>query len=223
MGVHDGHRERLRSRFREHGLENFNELNTLEILLFYAIPRRDTNPIAHALLDKFGSLDAVLNATLPELMQVPGVGENAAMLISLVPQVYRNSKVSLGKEINQITSSEQAGKYFVPRFLLEKEEVLLMVCLDDQKRVIKCVEVSRGTINSVPVNTRRIIEHAIKNTASSVIIAHNHPNGIALPSKEDDAVTMSISRAFSTVGISLDDHIVVAGEDFVSYRDSLML
>ena len=220
MGIHDGHRERLRASFIENGLDSFNELNSLELLLFYAIPRRDTNEIAHRLLDTFGSLSGVMNAEREELMQVEGVGESAATLISLIPQIMRKSCISETSNIRFINGSEDAGKFFVPRFLHKKEETLLMLCLDSLKRIISCTEINCGSVNAVETNIRKIVETALKFRASAVIIAHNHPNGIALPSREDDVSTRLAGNALNTVGIQLVDHIVVAGEDYVSYADS---
>lgn len=223
MGIHDGHRERLRAGFIENGLDGFNELNSLELLLFYAIPRRDTNAIAHELLDRFGSLDGVFSASIQELMSVSGIGETAAALIRLTPEIMRKSCINKAAEKKVITTSNQAGKYLAPRFLYEKDEVLLLVCLDSQKRVISCVELNRGVVNSVEANVRRIVETALRYRASSIIIAHNHPDGVALPSREDDYVTQQVSSALHSVGIPLVDHIIVAGDDFVSYADSGML
>lgn len=221
--IHDGHRERMRERFRDHGLKSFSELNALELLLFYAIPRRDTNELAHTLLNRFGSLAGVFEAGMQELREVPGVGESTAQLIMLVPQIMKLSLVTQGNEVKYITNSDEAGRFFVPRFMLEREEVLLLVCLDSQKRVIACTEMGRGVVNSVLTSNRRIVETALKNRAGSVIIAHNHPDGFALPSREDDAATQQIAASLSMVGIPLVDHIVVAGDDFVSYADSGML
>ncbi len=221
--VHDGHRERMRERFKEHGLHSFSELNALELLLFYAIPRRDTNELAHALLKRFGNLAGVFAAGLRELCEVPGVGESTAQLIMLVPQIMKLSLVEQANEVRFITNSEEAGRYLVPRFALEHEEVLLLVSLDSQKRVISCNEMGRGVVNSVLTSNRRIVETALKNRASSAIIAHNHPDGFAIPSREDDAATQQIMSSLSTVGIPLVDHIVVAGDDYVSYADSGML
>lgn len=220
MGIHDGHRERLRSSFIENGLDSFNELNSLELLLFYAIPRRDTNEIAHRLLDTFGSLSGVMNAEREELMQVEGVGESAATLISLIPQIMRKSSISETSKIRYINNSEQAGKYLAPRFLHKKEEILLILCLDSLKHVISCNEISRGSINAVETNVRKIVETALRFRASSVIMAHNHPNGVALPSKEDDRSTRLVYNSLGTVGVTLVDHIIVAGDDYVSYADS---
>ena len=223
MSIHDGHRARLRANFVENGLDGFNELNSLELLLFYAIPRRDTNELAHTLLDRFDSLDGVFDASLHELMSVEGIGENAAALIKLIPEIMRKSCITKASEVKAITTSMQAGKYLMPRFLYQKEEILLLLCLDSQKRVISCVELSRGVVNSVEANVRRIVETALRYRASSVIMSHNHPDGIALPSREDDAITKQVSTALYSVGIPLVDHIIVAGEGFVSYAGSGML
>ncbi len=223
MGIHDGHRERMKERFKEHGLQSFSELNALELLLFYAIPRRDTNELAHALINRFGSLAGVFEASLHELCEVPGVGESTAQLIMLVPQITKLSMVTKANEIAYITNSDEAGKYFLPRFMLEREEVLLLASLNSQKRVIACNEMGRGVVNSVMTSNRRIVETALKNRASSVIIAHNHPDGYAIPSREDDIATQQIMSSLATVGIPLVDHIVVAGDDFISYADSGLL
>lgn len=220
MGVHDGHRDRLRARFLEYGLDNFNDLNALELLLFYAIPRRDTNEIAHALLECFGSLEGVFYASERELLQVPGIGTNAAALIRLVPQLMKKSALSRPDRREVITNSSDAGRYFVPRFMYEQDEVVYLLCLDGQKRVIKCAEMGRGVVNCVETSIRRIVETALKYKSSSVILAHNHPDGLALPSSEDDMVTKQVSTALALVGVSLEDHIIVAGDDFVSFADS---
>ena len=223
MGTHDGHRERLRTTFLENGLDCFNELNSLELLLFYAIPRRDTNEIAHALLDRFGSLDGVFDASFYELCEVEGIGEQAASLLKLVPQIVRKSRITRTESIRQVTDSTAAGKYFLPRFMGQREELLLLLCLDSQKRIISCAEISRGVVNSVEANVRKIAETALKYRASSVILAHNHPDGFALPSHEDDITTRLIADSLRTLGIPLVDHIIVADMDFVSYSDSGLL
>ncbi len=223
MGVHDGHRARLRANFAENGLDGFNELNSLELLLFYAIPRRDTNELAHALLDRFDSLDGVFVASMHELMSVEGVGENAAALIRLIPEIMRKSRIAKASEVKVIASSAQAGRYFVPRFLYQEDESLVLLCLDSQKRVISCVELSRGVVNSVEANVRKIVETALRYRAVCVIMAHNHPDGVASPSEEDNLITKQVSSALCSVSIPLVDHIIVAGEEYFSYADSEML
>lgn len=223
MSVHDGHRERMKSSFKKNGLDSINDVNALELLLFYAIPRRDTNVIAHALLDHFGSLSRVFSASIQELCAVEGVGENTAVLISMIPQLVRKSMVSDAEKITVIKNSKDAGKYLVPRFAFEQDEVALLVCLDSQKRVIGCFELGRGVVNKVSVDVRKVVELALRYKASSVILSHNHPDSFALPSLADTAMTEQIYRSLRLVGITLADHIIVSGKDYVSYLDSGML
>lgn len=220
MGVHDGHRERLRARFAEHGLESFNELNALELLLCYAIPRRDTNEIAHRLLDAFGSLSGVFQASMQELTSIPGIGENAATLILMVPQIVKKSHVSKAKETKIIRNSTDAGNYLLPYFLDEPDEIVMMLCLDNKRAVICCREMGRGVVNCVDANIRRMVETALKVKTTTVIVAHNHPNGVALPSREDDNFTRTLYRSLGLLGITLEDHIIVANDEFVSLADS---
>lgn len=223
VSIHEGHRDRLKARFLEQGLDGFNELNALELLLFYAIPRRDTNELAHTLLNKFETLSGVFNASYQELVEVPGIGAHTAGLILLVPQLVRRSLLTDSERVKSICNSRDAAMYFVPRFMFEKEEVLLLACLDSQKRVISCTEMSRGVVNAVSASVRRITETALKKRASSVIIAHNHPDSIAIPSMEDNIITKEIMSALRLVDISLADHIIVSGEDYFSFADSGML
>lgn len=220
MGVHDGHRERLRARFAEHGLDSFNELNALELLLCYAIPRRDTNEIAHRLLDAFGSLSGVFQASMQELTSVPGIGENAATLILMVPQIVKKAHVSKAKETKIIRNSTDAGNYLLPYFLDEPDEIVMMLCLDNKRAVICCREMGRGVVNCVDANIRRMVETALKVKTTTVIVAHNHPNGVALPSREDDNFTRTLYRSLGLLGITLEDHIIVANNEFVSLADS---
>ncbi len=220
MGVHDGHRERLRARFAEHGLDSFNELNALELLLCYAIPRRDTNEIAHRLLDAFGSLSGVFQASMQELTSIPGIGENAATLILMVPQIVKKAHVSKARETKIIRNSTDAGNYLLPYFLDEPDEIVMMLCLDNKRAVICCREMGRGVVNCVDANIRRMVETALKVKTTTVIVAHNHPNGVALPSREDDNFTRTLYRSLGLLGITLEDHIIVANDEFVSLADS---
>ena len=219
MAVHDGHRERLRDSFLEHGLDSFHELQALELLLFYAIPRRDTNPVAHALLERFGSLDGVFAASERELCEVPGVGKNTAALLLLVPQILKRSRVAAASEARHIRNGREAAEYLRPRLDTEREEVALMICLDAQMAVINCTELARGTVNAVDFNIRRVVELAMKSKASYVILAHNHPNGRARMSREDDAVTARVYKALELINIRLFDHIIVAGDEYASIND----
>ena len=223
MGVHDGHRERLRQSFLEHGLSGMNDINALELLLFYAVPRRDTNELAHLLLQHFGRLDGVFSASAEELCEVEGIGAYAASLLTLVPEIMKKSRLSKSREIRQIHSSDDAGEYLLPYFMNERDEVVYLLCLDSKRAVICCAEMGRGVVNSVDTSVRRIVEKALKVKACSVIVAHNHPDGLALPSREDDLFTKCLYNALETVGIRLEDHIIVADEDYISIADTGMM
>ena len=218
--THGGHRARLKQRFLEHGLDNFNDLNVLELLLFYAIPRQDTNEIAHRLLDRFGSFAAVMEATMEELQEIPGVGENAATLLKLIPQIDRRYLMSKTEERPLIRSSAQAGKILIPRYRFAREEIVYLLCLDSRNLLISCEELGRGTPGEA---VRAVVERALKRNAAAVILAHNHVDGFAIPSRADQYATRQIYDALKLVGIMLADHIVVAGDDFVSFADSGLL
>ena len=220
MGIHDGHREKKRQQFLQHGLDSFADHEVLELLLFYAIPRKDTNPIAHALMDRFGSLDAVLAAPVEELCQVKGVGESAAALLKLIPQVYRRSRIAAAERERVLNSSQRAGDYLLELFTGETAEVLYELCLDRKGKLLACRRVGEGGVSSINVDLRKIVENALLTGASGVILSHNHPSGIALPSADDCAATVRVKEALGTVGLVLVDHIVVADGDYVSMADS---
>ena len=218
-----GHRDRRRQRFREHGLDNFSDRDLLELLLYYVIPRRDVRPVAAALLETFGSLFGVFEASVDALSQVPGVGENAATLLRLIPQVSRRYLISRSTDMVFLTDSESAGKYLVPRLMFQREEIVLLACLDGKSRLLGCTELSRGETVGASVSIRRIVEVALAQNSSKVILAHNHTSGIAVPSQEDVDTTKKVQEALKLVSIQLADHLVVADNDFVSMRDSRML
>lgn len=219
--AHLGHRERLRKEFVSQGAEAFSEVRALELLLFYAVARRDTNPLAHALLDQFGSLDGVFSASVEELCRVEGVGESTAVLIRLVPELYRRSELVKNKrELKIIDSTAAAGRLAEACFAGENCERFLLFCLDSRKALKKQEEVSRGVINSVTVDIRRVAEIALNNRSSACIVAHNHPDGDVFPSEEDKQVTRQLSNALSVLGIPLLDHIIVGGEGYFSFLDA---
>ncbi len=220
MGIHDGHRQRLRESFLQSGLSGFHSITALELLLGYSIPRKDTNPIAHALLDRFGSLQNVFDASEHELCEVEGVGPNTAVLLRLIPQIMRKSAVDKAAELTVISSVQNAKDYLMPYFLYEQDELAMMLCLDNQNRVTKCTELSRGVVNAVNIDMRRVLETALKNRAVSVVLAHNHPDGAACNSREDDQTTRQIYMSLKTVGISLFDHLIFASEGVFSYRNT---
>ena len=220
MGIHDGHREKMRQRFLSGGLDHFADHEALELLLYYAIPRRDTNPIAHALMERYGSLSAVLTAPVEDLKKVEGVGESAAVLLKLAPQLYRKARLSDAEQETVLSSVERVGAYLLERFAGEKNEVVYQLCLDRKGKLLACKQLGEGGVASADLDIRRLVENALLTGASSVVLAHNHPSGVALPSRDDYAATDRAKTALSVVGVALADHIIVADGDFVSMSDS---
>ena len=223
MAMHDGHRQRMKRRYLQSSLDSFDDLAILEFLLYYAIPRRDTNPIAHRLLDRYGSLASVLEAPREDLQKVEGIGESAAILLSLIPAVARRHMIERSRIGEILDTTAKCGEYLAPRFFGERDEVVWLLCLDAKLMPLDCRLLFRGSVNAAGVSVRKIVETALACNATSVVLAHNHTSGLALPSREDEATTVRLRTALDSVGIRLADHIIVAGDDFFSLADSGLL
>lgn len=218
--IHTGHRQRLKERFRKEGMAVFNEINALELLLFYCIPKQDTNEIAHALLERFGSFANVLDAPEEDLLQIKGVGEHVVTFLKLLTQARGYYYVSQSNSLSIINSYEDAGDYLRRRFYGRNREAVFLLCLDAKCKVLCCEQVGEGGINSASVPIRRIVEIALKSDASFVILAHNHPSGLAIPSGDDMRTTIELARVLRGVDVMLLDHIVVADNEYVSLTRS---
>lgn len=210
----------MKERFIKSGLDDFAPHNILELLLFYSIPRGDTNPVAHRLIDTFGSLSGVFDATPEELVKVDGVGESSAILISMIPQIARKYLEDKADTANIVGGCSDIGAFLLPKFVGRTNEALMMVSIDNKNKIISCSVVAEGTVDSAKVSRRKIMEEAMKVKATRVILAHNYPCGVAVPSSEDVVMTKEIGRLFAQVGIELVDHIIVANDDYVSMAAS---
>lgn len=217
--IHENHRKRLKTRFIEKGLEGFEDHNILELLLFYAIPRKDTNVIGHRLIKHFGTLSAVFDAPMEELVKIEGMGESSAALIKLMPGLIKKYLIS-DEKIVFLNNSQAAGEFFIPYFVGEREENVYVACLDAKAKVIKCEHIHRGSFNSVEVSIRKVAQTALKHNAAAIILAHNHPGGVALPSPEDNETTKLVKNGLLSLGIVLYDHIIIADKDYISYADT---
>ena len=209
MGIHDGHRDRLRRRFADFGLDAFTDVQALELLLFYAKPRQDTNELAHRLLQRFGSLEDVFNASMEELSAIDGVGSSTAVLL-------RMSRRSLTEPINSLA---RACEILKPLFDGVREEQVYLVTLDARLKLIKCSLISKGSFYNVTIDHRDILTTALQDRARAAIIAHNHIVAPSYPSREDISATQELQQLLSRAGITLMDHIVVSEENCVSMND----
>lgn len=216
--MHSGHRERMKQRFRETGLNGFDDINALELLLFYAVPRQDTNPIAHALIERFGTLHDVIDAPFEDLMKVNGVGQNTATFLKLIPAICK--RYTRGKQKRKMTyvSLQDMEDYIVPLFSFEMEETLFLLCLDAGNRITYCEPIASGNLDSILVEPRMIVQIALDRRAARVVLAHNHPSGVAVPSPSDVSLTLTIKNALQLFNIELLDHFIVAEEVCVSLR-----
>ncbi|MEG1783149.1 MAG: DNA repair protein RadC, partial [Oscillospiraceae bacterium] len=192
----------------------------LELLLFFSVPRSDTNEIGHELLTRFGSLSGVFDAPVEELCKCNGVGLHSATLIKLIPDLLSVYHTDKTKPTEIINSTNIAGKFFLPRFLGKKNEEVHVMLLDDKRKIIKTEKLFEGTVNSTPITIKKVVALAVNTNATGVILAHNHPSGVALPSRSDIKVTEKLYKALELINIQLCDHIIVADEDFVSLADS---
>lgn len=221
--VHEGHRQRLKRRFIEEGLDGFEDHQVLELLLFFSIPRKDTNEIAHKLISTFGSISNVFESHPKELQKVGGVGENSAILISLISQIARRYLADKAKKTFQLRNVEVAAEYIKSLFVGRKNEVFYVICLDTQLNVIHSAALFEGTVKEAVVYPRKVVECVLRYNASSVILAHNHPGGSIKPSMDDIKTTQKIVNALSTIGVSVNDHFIVTGDKYFSFAQNGML
>ncbi len=215
--VHKGHRQRMRAKFLAHGLEAFPQHEALELLLYYAYSQKNTNEIAHNLLKKFGSLAGVFDADFKSLTEVEGVGEQTAVLLMLQSAMCRMYMADKYQEIkNRQITPTNAGEYITTLFYGYTNEIFYLLSLDNECRLISSDIVARGTVDNIAVYSREVVKKALETKAAFVIMAHNHPNGVLIPSDRDIKTTKVIENALSYINVKLIDHIIVANDRFIS-------
>lgn len=221
--IHAGHRKRMKAQFREHGLEAFTDIQALEMLLFYAFPQKDTNPVAHALLERFGSYRRVMEANVDDLLGTKGVGEHAALLISLVVELNRRYLKCLRNPSEKRTvlkSVDDYCDYARDLFRYRTTEEVYMVCMNGDRRVQSEHLLATGDVSSVGFPLRKMVEIVLRESAVYVLLTHNHIADIAVPSTADITSTAQVYRLFHALGVMVVDHIVVSDDECVSMRDS---
>lgn len=221
--VHNGHRERVKNQLLSGAFGTHTPSHQLlEILLYFSVPRRDTNEIAHDLMNAFGSLSGVLYAPKEQLTKVKGVTENTAALFEIMRQVNMRVDDEFSKKRQFLRSRDEMGNYLVRRFREYKEEAVGLLFLKPAGEIIGFEIVATGDIASVGISTRKIVESVIKHSANIVVLCHNHPSGTALPSQGDIVVTTGVKEALKQIDVVLYDHIIVTHNDFVSMASSPM-
>lgn len=223
MSVHNGHRQRMRERFLNNGLSSFEKHEVLELLLYYCVPRMDTNEIAHRLIDRFKTVGRVLQATPEELMSVEGVGENTATYLALLNESMRYVGVERSMEMEYMTSVEAYTRYMKELFVGMNKEMVYMLCLDAKRMVIGHYLVSEGSVISASIPTRTVMSKALSCNAVYVVLAHNHPGGLAIPSDEDEETTAYIEMMLRGIDVILLDHIVVSDNDYISLKNKAVV
>ncbi len=220
--IHSGHRQRMTESYLMAGADAFSDVQMLEYLLGFSIPRKDTNPIAHKLLDEYGDLGRVMEIPIEQLMKTGGIGKRTAVLIHFVGDFYlraQRAHLESGKCFN---TTSRLGKYMTTWFGALREEHAVLMCLDAQCRMLDCREVSVGTINSVNLPYRKIVEIALNANATSVVLAHNHTNDANMPSHEDVTYTVGLKEALELFNITLADHFVINGKLYFSMHNAKM-
>ena len=218
--IHAEHRKRMKNRFKLHGIDIFEKHEILELALFYAIPRKDTNPIAHRLLEQFGTIHEVMNAPFSALREVEGIGEEAALFIKLLVDMVRVYMEEKASSKDTYRSREELNERLSMKFIGREIEIVSIILVDAKRKIIYEGIVSKGSHNSVDMYMRRIIELIVLYNAAGIVIGHNHPSGIALPSAKDIETTKKLDNVLRNMNVTFIDHIIVAENDFVSLREA---
>lgn len=218
--IHKDHRQRVRTRYLKEGIGSMADHNIIELLLFFGIPYKDTNDIAHELVERFGDLNGVLDAPVEELVKVDGVGENTATLIRLTRDI--SLKYNERKSFDKVTvnGEDRLSDFLKMKYASETREIVYLLCLDSHGKLQRCVKVCEGSPDSATADNRTIVEAAIRFDSKNIILAHNHPKGFAVPSVADVKATEQIIPVLEAIGVTLADHIIVSADDTFSMAKS---
>ena len=219
--LHAGHRQRMKQRFIDYGFQGMQQHEILEILLYYAIPRKDTNPLAHRLLDRYGSFAKVCDSPVDELQRDFGMSESAAVLLKMIPELARtySETKTLVDHINMKNAPEILRKKFIGA-TVEKSAIALA---DSNDRLILCEIIAEGSVSATESPIRKIVDLALRHNAKYVYLAHNHPSEMCVPSRQDVETTHMISVTLDGIGVILVDHLVITSNDYFSIRSHKQL
>lgn len=216
MSVHDGHRKRMKDRYRATGFVGMSDHEIMEMLLYYVIPRRNTNEEAHRLVKRFGSIANVLNASDMELRSLDGIGSETALYLRMLGDIFKHMQVKKSKELKYLRKTEDYIEYMRGYFVGQRNEVVYLLCLDAKSSVLDCCKIAEGGVNSVEISVRKAVEYAMVCGASTVVLAHNHPGGLVKPSEADMMITLQIGYAMREMDIILIDHLIFSEDAHLS-------
>jgi DNA repair proteins len=209
--LHKNHRKRVKERYLGEGLDNFSIHNIVELMLFYTIPQKDVNEIAHKLVNHYKTFSNILDADYNDLLRHEGIGENTALFLKLLPDLFRQysmSKVNAGMACEKI---DRVAEFLIGYYTAITKEIVVLVLLNNKNEMIDCVKIHEGSMSSAMININTIAEIVYTRKAANFILAHNHPDGDPTPSSEDIMATRMITNAFSMFDAKLFEHYVVSG------------
>lgn len=218
--IHSGHRQRMREKAYKNGFDSFEQHELLEMLLYATVPQKDTNPIAHNLINSFGSFHAVFEAPVEELMKVSGMTKTSAFLLKMIPEIsseYLYDKVS--GENNYIKTSEEAYNYIAPKYIGKTNEIIYVLFMNTAGKLISFEMLDKGSLNFANIDSRKLVSLCLKHNAAGIIICHNHPSGNATPSSNDMITTKNIRICVNSISVKLLDHLIITDKGYTSMRE----
>lgn len=218
--MHEGHRDRMRSRIANDGLDSLQPHEVLEYLLYAFVPRKDTNELAHALIEKYGNLANVFAAEPVDLETVPDMTANAARFLTILPSLFKLYSADLNAKKPRLITRGDVVRYLSPLFLGDKVESFYLLCLDAHNNVLKLERINSGIPAEVKIDARKVVEIALNNRAVSVIFAHNHPSGNTAPSRDDLELTRAVAVALELVKVKLVDHFIFGDAGYYSFSEN---
>lgn len=216
---HEGHRQRLRERYQEFGIDQLEDHEVLELLLGYTILQKDTSKPAHALVDQFGGLRNALDADAEWLMEIPGIGPQSAFFLKLIPDITRRYYGDIARQSFSYFDAKAIEKMLISRFISHKSECIYVLLMDANYRQVRCCPLYEGSINSVEIHLGTLAEMIAQTNARYLILAHNHYNNV-IPSLQDIIATREVRKAIKKQGVSMLDHYVICGSELCSMKRS---
>lgn len=218
--VHSGHRQRMREKAYKNGFDSFEQHELLEMLLYSTVPQKDTNPIAHELINSFGSFHAVFEAPVEELMKISGMTKTSAFLLKMIPEIsseYLHDKVSGQK--SYINSSEEAYKYIAPKYIGKTNEIVYVLFMNTAGKLLACEILDKGSFSFANIDSRKLVSLCLKHNAAGIIVCHNHPSGNPAPSSSDMITTKNIRICANSISVKLLDHLIITDKGYTAMRE----